>query len=288
MKIMKIISFVFITTIAIQLVAKEEWVDGKLWHYTVLGSEVSVGGDEHKSELAVSQSTSGKITIPAFLGGYPVTKIGTGAFKECKLLTEVVIPNNITIIGSHAFSGCKSLIKVVIPDSVTSIRQGAFSGCDALEKVTIGKNVVNIEQYAFMNSSNLDRLEIAWLRTIANLSAMGVGDGNGELIVKDIAKYSLSSELQDRAIANIEIEGDTAIDSFVLKDGKVFDCAVRIVNKSEKGAKVSLPKGFVYEKFRGTKPLHIPAASTNLLTITRTKGNTFLISREELVLEVQE
>jgi hypothetical protein len=117
---------------------------------------------------------------------------------------------------------------------------------------------------------------------------MGIGRGNGEAVVKNAAAYNLSSELLDRAIANIEIEGDTAIDSFVLKDGKVFDCAVRIVNKSEKGAKVSLPKGFVYEKFRGTKPLHIPAASTNLLTITRTKGNTFLISREELVTEVVE
>jgi hypothetical protein len=117
---------------------------------------------------------------------------------------------------------------------------------------------------------------------------MGIGRGNGEAVVKNAAAYNLSSELQDRVIANIEIEGDTAIDSFVLKDGKVFDCSVRIVNKSEKGAKVSLPKGFVYEKFRGTKPLHIPTASTNLLTITRTKANTFLISREELVTEVVE
>ena len=136
--------------------------------------------------------------------------------------------------------------------------------------------------------SGCGRLNASWQRTIANLSAMGIGSGNGEAVVKNAAAYNLSSELQDRAIANIEIEGDAAIDSFVLKDGKVFDCAVRIVNKSEKGAKVSLPKGFVYEKFRGTKPLHIPAASTNLLTITRTKGNTFLISREELVTEVAE
>ena len=74
----------------------------------------------------------------------------------------------------------------------------------------------------------------------------------------------------------------------VLKDGKVYDSVVRIVNTSASAAKISLPGGFIYEKFKGTKPLEIPATSTNLLTITRTKGDTFLLSREELVLEVQE
>jgi capsular exopolysaccharide synthesis family protein len=100
--------------------------------------------------------------------------------------------------------------------------------------------------------------------------------------------YSLTNNVLDRTIANIEIGGDTSIDSFVLKDGKVYDCAVRIVNISDKDVNVTLPDDFVYEKFLNTSPLKIPASSTNILTITRTKADTFLLSREELVLEVQE
>ena len=178
------------------------------------------------------------------------------------------------------------MTRIDIPDSVTSIRQSAFSGCDALEKVTIGKNVVKIEQYAFMNRSALDKLEIAWLRTVANLSAMGIGSRNNEeTIVNDMVTYNLSLTPSDRSISSVEITGNTSVDSFVLKDGKVFDTVIRIVNKSNSQAKVSLPKGYVYEKFRDSTPLMIPPTSTNLLTITRTKADTFFISREEIVIE---
>ena len=100
--------------------------------------------------------------------------------------------------------------------------------------------------------------------------------------------YVLSSESQDCSIANLEINGDVSIDSFVLKEGKVYDCAIRIVNFSNKSVKVKMPKGFVYEKFRETNPLVIPATSTNILTITRTKADTFLLSREELLLDGEE
>jgi hypothetical protein len=214
-----------------------------------------------------------------------MTYIGCNAFEYCASLVTINVPNGIESVEAKTFAGCVSLQEVILPDSIKVIGDYSFSGCNKIDEIVIPNNVTKIAENAF---SRCDKLQLNWQRTVANLSAMGIGSGNGEAVVKNAAAYNLSSELQDRVIANIEIEGDTAIDSFVLKDGKVFDCAVRIVNKSEKGAKVSLPKGFVYEKFRGTKPLHIPAASTNLLTITRTKGNTFLISREELVTEVVE
>ena len=288
--IKKIVVIAFSMLFMVNAYAAWETVDGVTWKYTVSDGKASVGGDDYNSELAVSRSMAGKITIPASLGGYPVTMIGRGAFSECTLLTEVVIPDSITIIGDFAFRDCKSLTRIDIPDSVTSIRQSAFSGCHALEKVTIRKNVVNIEQYALMyRSSALTKLEIAWLRTVANLSAMGIGSGgNEENIVRNIAEYNLSSTPNDRSISSVEIYGNMALDSFVLKDGKVYDCAIRIVNSSESPAKISMPNGFVYEKFRGTTPLIIPAASTNILTITRTKADTFLLSREELVLETGE
>jgi len=37
---------------------------------------------------------------------------------------EVIIPDDVTIIESEAFRDCKSLISVMIPDSVKSIRLG--------------------------------------------------------------------------------------------------------------------------------------------------------------------
>ena len=78
------------------------------------------------------------------------------------------------------------------------------------------------------------------------------------------------------------VDGDCAIDRFVLKDGKVYDSVLRIVNTASKAVTLTLPDNYEYETFKGTKPLTIPASSRNILTITRTAAGTFLVSRREL------
>ena len=44
-------------------------------------------------------------------------------------LTNIVIPDSVTLIDSSTFENCTSLTSIVIPDSVTSIGKYAFSGC---------------------------------------------------------------------------------------------------------------------------------------------------------------
>ena len=59
-------------------------------------------------------------------------------------LTEVQIPDTISIINQNTFSGCHSITKVIIPNSVVEIEYGVFLGCDALEEITIpfvGKSI---------------------------------------------------------------------------------------------------------------------------------------------------
>ena len=57
------------------------------------------------------------------------------AFKDCKNITDIVFPDNLTEISSYAFEGCTSLDNVVIPPSVTNIGAYAFYGCTALHNV---------------------------------------------------------------------------------------------------------------------------------------------------------
>ena len=57
------------------------------------------------------------------------------AFIYCVELTEIVIPESVTIIGEAAFLGCDKLTNIVIPKSITSINDNAFDKCTALTTV---------------------------------------------------------------------------------------------------------------------------------------------------------
>ena len=75
-------------------------VAGVEWTYIVKDGFAVVGDG---SSPAIPKSTSGKIAIPATLGGYPVAKIGNNAFAFCDKLTSVKIPEGVKYIGYSAF-----------------------------------------------------------------------------------------------------------------------------------------------------------------------------------------
>ena len=62
-----------------KLYGETETVDGITWTYTVTDGKASVGGGT-TSTPAIPTSTTGSITIPSTLGGYPVASIRTCAF----------------------------------------------------------------------------------------------------------------------------------------------------------------------------------------------------------------
>ena len=90
----------------------------------------------------------------------PVTKIGYHAFRDCKELFSVVIPDSVTEIGIDAFAGCSALTSVVIPDSVTDIGAGAFKGCSALTSVVIPNSVTRMGWRAFSGCTRLKAIDI--------------------------------------------------------------------------------------------------------------------------------
>jgi len=86
----------------------------------------------------------GEITIPATLGGYPVTAIGNNVFNGFSDLTCVTIPYGVTTLGDDVFVNCTGIIKVNIPDSVTTIGTGTFSCCSSLKSVVIPNGMTSI------------------------------------------------------------------------------------------------------------------------------------------------
>ena len=79
----------------------------------------------------------------------------SGAFESCSNLSYVSIPDSVTTIGTKTFQGCINLKSIVIPDSVTIIDCYAFMYCKSLTNITIGNGVTIIGSGAFMNCPSL-------------------------------------------------------------------------------------------------------------------------------------
>ena len=133
------------------------------FNYTLTGGVAAVTG--------CTSTCPTTLLIPATLGGFLVTTIGSEAFNTQSLvaltipstvtsiggsafannaLTTVTIGNSVTSIGESAFRA-NALTTVKIPNSVTSIGEAAFEA-NLLTSVSIGKSVTSIGSDAFYDN----------------------------------------------------------------------------------------------------------------------------------------
>ena len=127
--------------------------DNEIWYTTTDGRTISFD-----AYLLVSNSYNNGRGVLKFR--VRVTSIGERAFKSCKSLTSITIPNSVTSIGECAFSLCSSLKSINIPNSVTEIGWGAFANCNNLTNVTISASISNISRSTFFRCSSLKNVII--------------------------------------------------------------------------------------------------------------------------------
>ena len=89
-----------------------------------------------------------------------ISEIKSCAFLGGSCITSVTIPEGVTSIGNLVFCGCSSLASVTIPESVTSIGRSAFSDCSSLASVTIPEGVTSIGDRAFSDCISLTSVTI--------------------------------------------------------------------------------------------------------------------------------
>jgi len=89
------------------------------------------------------------VTVPATIGGLPVTSIGEWAFVNSTVVPSVMLPGSITGIGEFAFVDCSNLLSVTFSEGLATIGNGAFYDCYTLTNLIIPASVTNIGVYAF-------------------------------------------------------------------------------------------------------------------------------------------
>lgn len=99
-----------------------------------------------------------KIDIPTRIEGYPVTKISSFAFMNCKRLRVVIIPDTVTTLGSNAFSGCTRLRSVTLSKSLTKLDKYLFYNYSKLASITIPKSVITIGEDVLYGCTGLEEV----------------------------------------------------------------------------------------------------------------------------------
>lgn len=98
--------------------------------------------------------------IETFSGGESITKIGIGAFHNCKQLKRALVPDGVTKLEGWCFQFCESLSDVTLPPYLVSIGYAAFAECSSLVTLDIPDTVLEIEEHAFDKCKNLSNVKL--------------------------------------------------------------------------------------------------------------------------------
>ena len=112
-------------------------------------------------------SASDFVTVPRLASSGAESKtgasrleiIGAGAFRGCKKLTDVPLPDGLKVIGDDAFRGCSRLTAADLPEGLTYIGDEAFAD-SGLISVTIPESVATIGRNAFENCNGLTEIRV--------------------------------------------------------------------------------------------------------------------------------
>ena len=112
------------------------------------------------------------VEIPAVMEGKKVAGISDMAFYSLSNITEVVIPDSITVIGDLAFAECRQLVKINIPATVESLGESVFWRCSSLETVTFaqGSKITELPKFMFKECASLKSVTVT-----ANIEKVGDG-----------------------------------------------------------------------------------------------------------------
>ncbi len=183
----------------------QTWAQGK--GYTVVTRNAP---DDFETEIVDGEcvvtgyrGTSVDVWLPETIGGYPVTGIGTDAFRENAALKSVRIPTGVTRIQDNAFYICSGLERLALPDGLTHIGARAFYKCAALESVRLPDTLTEIGLWAFGYCHGLTAVDIPDSVTAIGLPAFGycfglksinVGEDNANYTSVDGALYDKSGK----------------------------------------------------------------------------------------------
>lgn len=118
--------------------------------------------------------TSGRVDIPAAIGGVAVRTIGSRAFASNYTMYVLNIPEGVEVLEGSCFSDCDGLVYVKFPTTLKTIEDYAFNSSNALRVVDWAEGLETLGKGVFASGPNLFHAKLpTTLRVIGDKAFMG-------------------------------------------------------------------------------------------------------------------
>ena len=148
------------------------------------------------------------------------TKIAESAFKDCKKITELILPSGLTTIGGKAFSGM-NLTNIEIPAELERLSPDAFAYCSKLTGITVDEeNTVFAAADGVLCDKNKEKVlvcppgleKIVLSERIKSIEAGAITAGEKEQVIDlpfYLEKIALSDDFKENVV--FEVYGNASI-----------------------------------------------------------------------------
>ena len=207
-----------------------------------------------------------EIIVPQNFCGYRVTVIAKDAFRNCKEIVSITLPDSIVSIGDYAFSYCINLTTVTLPEGLTDIGEWAFSDSD-ISEITIPTTVKSIGGSAFHSCYKLKSIVLPeGLETIGSFTFYYCKKLESVVIPESVTSIgdnafdtceslkSLSLPLGLKSIGWFAFIHCRSLESIVLPES-LETIPMSVFSECSKLAKITIPGGVTSigsNAFRGT------------------------------------
>lgn len=179
-----------------------------------------------------------------------VTSMGSGVFMDCTGLESIKLPPHIDKIGNLFFVGCSSLKNVVIPEGVQYIGVKAFFECTALEEINIPSSVTFINQSAFRGCTSLKKVVLP-----LGITSISVGMFSGctleELTIPSSVVYiGKFTETDSNTLLRV-VEGSYA-EQYAIDNGFRYEYYTEMENAAPPANGYAVDGGYIYFDHEGT------------------------------------
>lgn len=149
------------------------------------------------------------------VSGY-VTEIQAYAFRDCKALNTLKLPEYVNVLGAGVFSGCTGFAAIdFLPNSIVEMGERVFENCTTTAKIVIPDSVRKIGGYTFVGCSGLTEVVLSQnLESIPERMFMGCS-----MLGKGVAGFTITVPTSVKKIGAYAFADCNQVVNFVLPEG---------------------------------------------------------------------